>query len=264
MEPPYLQVALISPRESVDTLIPIGLTNRPELASQEALVHATLARLRQERMRPLLPSVMLLGDAAPATPQGFLMGGVYGSDVRGHGNPWTGRIDPSVQIVWDLRNMGLGNRALVRERQAETQQANLELFRIQDQVAAEVARAQARIESAASRITDAETGLKQAQVNYAGNLAGISQTTRFGDVLQLNIRPQEVVASLDQLARAYDNYFIAIHDYNRAQFGLFRALGYPASVLAGERTPGPVQPVDTSRPPLMAPACAPEPCTGPR
>ena len=39
-----------------DSLIPIGLTNRPELAARQALVQATLAKLKQERMRPLIPS----------------------------------------------------------------------------------------------------------------------------------------------------------------------------------------------------------------
>jgi outer membrane protein TolC len=264
LEMPYLQVTLVAPAESVDTLIPIGLTNRPELASQQALVQATLERLKQERLRPLLPSVVLLGDATPAAPGGYLMGGIYSSNVSGQANPWAGRVDPSVQVVWELRNLGFGNRAAVRERRAETEQATLELFRIQDRVAAEVARADARVKSASLRITQAEAGLKEAQTNFAGNLRGISETSRFGDVLTLVIRPQEAVASLDQLSRAYDNYFTAVNDYNRAQFGLFRALGYPASLLACERTPGQVQPVDTTRPSLMAPVCAPEPCNCPR
>ncbi len=260
LEPPFLLVTLISPQESVDDLIPIGLTNRPELASQQALVQATLARLRAERLRPLLPSIVLLGDAVPAAPGGYLMGGVYGSDVNGKGNPWVGRFDPSVQVVWELRNLGFGNRALVRERQAQTEEAAVELFRSQDRVAAEVAQAQAQLESAATRIGQAEAGLKEAQINFAGNLRGIGETSRLGDTLTLVIRPQEAVASLDQLARAYDNYFLAVNDYNRAQFRLFRALGYPASVLACERTPAPVEPVNTSRPQLMAPVCAPKPC----
>jgi outer membrane protein TolC len=260
LEMPFLQVTLVAPAEAVDTLIPIGLTNRPELASQQALVQATLARLKQERLRPLLPSIILLGDAAPVAPGGYLMGGIYGSNVSGQANPWGGRIDPSVQVVWELRNLGLGNRAAVRERRAESEQATIELFRIQDRVAAEVARADAQMKSAATRVAQAEAGLKEAQTNFAGNLRGISETSRFGDVLTLVIRPQEAVAALDQLARAYDNYFTSVNDYNRAQFRLFRALGYPASLLACERTPGPVQPVDTTRPGLMAPVCAPEPC----
>jgi outer membrane protein TolC len=264
LEMPFFQVTLVSPTETVDALIPIGLTNRPELASQQALVQATLARLRQERLRPLLPSVVLTGDAAPAAPGGYLMGGIYGSDLNGRSNTWTGRIDPSLQVVWELRNLGLGNRALVRERQAETEQANIELFRIQDRVAAEVAQADAQVKSAVTRIAKAETGLKEGQINFTGNLRGISETSRLGDVFTLVIRPQEAVAALDQLARAYDNYFSAVNDYNRSQFRLFRALGYPAGLLACERNPGPIQPIDTNRPSLMAPVCAPEPCQCPR
>jgi outer membrane protein TolC len=263
LEPPYLQVTLVSPRETVDTLIPIALLNRPELAAQQALVQATLARLRAERLRPLVPSVVLLGNAAPAAPGGYLMGGVFGSDLNGHSNPWTGRFDPSVQLVWGLRNMGLGNRALVRERQAQTEQATIDLFRIQDRVAADVARAQAQVESARVRAARAEAGLKEAQVNLAGNLRGMSETTRLGDVLTLAIRPQEAVASLDQLAQAYNNYFLAVNDYNRAQFRLFRALGYAADFVACQRPPGATVPVDTTRPAPLPPVCAPEPCRCP-
>ena len=185
LEPPDLQVTLLSPQESVDMLIPIGLTSRPELAAQQALVQATLARLRQERLRPLVPSLVLEGDPTPAAPGGFLMGGVFSSDVSGHGNPWTARNDVNVQLLWEMRNLGFGNRALVRERRAEQQQAVIELYRIQDRVAAEVARAHAQVRSAAVRVTQAEVGLKEAQVNFAGNLKGMSETTRFGDLLTL-------------------------------------------------------------------------------
>ena len=41
MEPPHLQVSLISPGFGVADLVPVGLTNRPELASQRALVQAS-------------------------------------------------------------------------------------------------------------------------------------------------------------------------------------------------------------------------------
>jgi hypothetical protein len=37
-------------------------------------------------------------------------------------------------------------------------------------------------------------------------------------------------------------------DYNRVQFRLFYALGFPAEILARERPPGIPQPVDTARP----------------
>jgi len=250
LEPPHLQLTLIAPSDTVDALIPIGLTNRPELASQQALVQATLVRLRAERLRPLIPSVVLMGDATPAAPEGYLMGGAYGSDLNGHNNPWAGRFDPSVQVLWELRNMGFGNRALVRERQGEQEQAVVELYRLQDRVAAEIAQAHARVRSSTVRVKEAETGLKEAQINFAGNLKGISETSRFGDRLIPLIRPQEAVAALTQLAQAYDNYFTTVNEYNRAQFRLFRALGYPASVIACDPAANQI-PVDTTRPAPM-------------
>ena len=44
------------------------------------------------------------------------------------------------------------------------------------------------------------SGLKKAQVSYAGNLRGLRETTRSGDLLVLVSRPQEVVAALQPLA----------------------------------------------------------------
>ena len=61
--PPSLQVTLIAPHQPVDSLVPIGLTNRPELASQQALVQATRPDT-SGTLRPLIPSIVLGGDAA--------------------------------------------------------------------------------------------------------------------------------------------------------------------------------------------------------
>jgi hypothetical protein len=106
----------------------------------------------------------------------------------------------------------------------------------------------------------AEAGLKAALASYQGNLKGLSQTVRAGELLQLVNRPQEVVAALQQLQQAYVNYYASTNDYNRAQFRLFRALGYPSQRLACGDSLGPVVPVDASRPPQLAPVHAPEPC----
>jgi len=259
MEPPFIQVTLISPREAVDDLIPIGLLSRPELASQKALVEAALIRIRQEHMRPLVPIVAIEGDAEPASPGGLLMGGAFGSSTNQGGNPWSARNDVSVQVLWELRNMGFGNHALVKERQAEQEQALVELDRIQDRVAAEIVQALAQVQQAEIRVGREEFAVKEAQKTYAGNLKGLSQTSRFGDVLVLVNRPQEVVAALQMLFRAYNTYFQCVNDYNRAQFRLYRALGYPAGILACERFPGPIQPVDTTRPSQIATIPVPAP-----
>ena len=97
-------------------------------------------------------------------------------------------------------------------------------------------------------------------MSYEGNLRGLSETVRAGELLQLVNRPQEGVAALQQLQQAYLNYYTSTNDYNRAQFRLFRALGYLTQALTCGDSFGAVVPVDTSRPPQMAPVHAPPPC----
>ena len=256
LEPPHLQITLISPKETDDALIPIGLTNRPELASQQAVVQATLTRLRQERMRPFIPSLVLQSNASPT---GYLGAGAYGVGSTSL-NGWSGRSDWDAEMVWQFKNMGFGNRGLVTQRRGEQRQAMVELFRNQDLVAAEVAQTHAQAQAAAIRVARAEAGLKAAIASYEGNLKGLSETVRSGQLLQLVNRPQEVVAALQQLQQAYINYYTSANDYCRAQFRLFRALGYPATGLACGDSFGAQVPVEGSRPPQMAPVTAPEPC----
>jgi outer membrane protein TolC len=260
LEPPNLRVTLISPRVPVDDLIPVGLTNRPELASQQALVQAALARIRQERLRPLVPSLILEGSPGPAGPGGYLMAGAFASGAHGMGNPTQGREDVSVGLIWELQNLGLGNRALVRERRAEQRQLLVELFRIQDLVAAEIARAHTQLASATVRVATAEGGVREAQLAYEGSLEQLGKTEKVDDAKVVVRRAFEVIDALKALSQAYEIYFVSIGDYNRAQFRLYRALGYPAEALACDPTAGPILPVDTARPPQMAPVCAPDPC----
>jgi outer membrane protein TolC len=262
LEPPDLRVTLIAPEMTVDALIPIGLTSRPELASQQALVQAALLRIKQERLRPLVPSLILQGAPGPASPGGYLMGGVFGSGANGAGNPWTAREDVSIGLVWQLDNLGFGNRAQVRERRSEQQQQLVELFRIQDMVAADVARAHVQVRSANARVGLAERELREARLAYDGSLSELGKVDRNGDVNVVIRRAFEVVDALRSLSNAYDTWFGSINDFNRAQFRLYRALGCPAEILSCERSPGSILPIDTTRPPLMAPVCAPDPCGG--
>ena len=229
LEPPHLRVTLVAPDRPVDDLIPIALTYRPELASRQALVQASLQALRAERLRPLIPSVLLRG--ASTNPAGTLAGGYFGGGENSRLGDFGARADFDVQVLWELQNLGLGNRALVKERQAENEAAVLELFRVQDQVAAEVARAHAQVRSAAARAADAESGLKDAADSAFKNFEGLGQTKRGGNLVLLVVRPQEAVAAVQALAQAYADFYAAVNDYNRAQFRLYRALGHPAQCL---------------------------------
>jgi outer membrane protein TolC len=236
LEPPHLQVALIEPGRSVDELIPLALTSRPELAAQQALVQATLERLRAERLRPLIPSVVLRGSSTAVN--GTLAGGYFGGGINDRLSNFGGRLDFDVQLLWEFQNLGFGNRARVEERRAENRLSVLELFRLQDRIAAEVAQAHAQLESAAARVTEAQAGLRDAVESAKANYEGMTQTKKTGtgpEALILPvIRPQEAVASVQALAQAYADYYGAVGDYNRAQFRLYRALGTPAEAAACE------------------------------
>jgi outer membrane protein TolC len=235
LEPAHLQVTLIAPGPSVDDLIPVALTYRPELAAQQALVQTTLQRIKQERLRPLIPSVLLRGGST--NPAGTLGGGLFGGGTNSTLGNVAARSDLDVQVIWEWQNLGFGNRARVQGRRAENQIAVLELFRLQDRIAAEVVQAHAQVESARSRVGHAESELKFAVESANKNLEGMSQTKAAGNLVLLVFRPQEVIASLQALGQAYQDYYGAVADYNRSQFRLYHALGHPAHLVPREALP---------------------------
>ena len=160
-------------------------------------------------------------------------------------------------VVWTLQNMGAGNRALVRERLAQEQRASIDFANTQDQVAQDVVQAHAILEAATVQVQRAMAAVNEAAITYNGTLTGIGETRGGGGVLQLVNRPQEAVAALAELARVYGIYFAAINDYNRSQFQLYRAVGFPARILVCDCPLGQPGVVDMSRPAGMTPACPP-------
>ena len=253
-EPPSLPVTVIDPAVGIDDLIPVALNARPELAGNQAFVQATLARLKQEKIRPLVPSLAI--RSVSTNPSGSLGYGTFGGGTNGDLKNFGSRFDIDVQLLWEFQALGFGNKARVAERRAEYEAATLDLFRTQDRIAAEVAMRFAEARSAAQRLNDAEPALKEAIELVQKNVEGLGQTRRLGDALTLVIRPQEAVAALQAFAQANTDFFAAVADYNRAQFRLYRALGHPAQCLAGAvpEAPQGSTPVPAPPPEMKAPA----------
>jgi hypothetical protein len=199
------------------------------LAAQQALVRAALQQLRQERIRPLVPSILLRGAAT--NPAGTLAGGAFGGGINDQVSRFGARGDYDLQVLWQLENLGFGNSARVRERRAEHELAILESLRLQDRVAADVKQAYDQAQSAAARVKEAEIGLKDAVDSVTQNFEGMKQTKRVGNLLVLVIRPQEAAAAIQALSSAYGDYYGAVGDFNRAQFRLYRAIGQPARLI---------------------------------
>ncbi len=250
LEHDHMQVTLIDPGRSLDDLMPIALTNRPELASRQALVQAQIAAIRREKARPFVPNILLNGFQ---TPNELLQAGIFGLGPNSSLNQFVGRDDLSIQPLWQLDALGIGNLARIKAQRGLQSQAIIDLLMNQDAIAADVTRAQARVQSAAVRVLQADRSLRTGIITFNGNFEGLQQTERFGNVLVLVTRPQEAVFALQLLYTAFEEYFTTVADYNRAQFELFHALGYPAQELAVLRTPGQPLPVDTARPPYLPP-----------
>jgi len=250
LEHDHLQITLIAPRRSLDELIPIALTNRPELASHQALIQATLVAIRREKLRALLPTVYMNGFQ---TPYELIEAGAGGIGKGNKINQWSARDDLSPELIFTADGMGLRNLAQVKEARGMSSQQLVELFRLQDSVAADVTRTQADLQSAAARVAQSEREVKSALINYNGNVEGLGQTKRFGNVLIQAFRPQEVVFALQLLMAAYEHYIDTVADYNTAQFAMFHDLGYPAREIAFSQRTGPILPVNTQRPDYLPP-----------
>jgi outer membrane protein TolC len=207
-------------------------------------VEAALLRLKAEKIRPLIPSVVLSGQGPGGSSVGVFGGGNTAMSNYG------ARSDVDLQIVWTFENLGLTNIAKVRERKADQRIALLQLFKVQDQVAAEIVQAYAQARSADARLRTAEEGLKDALESLDKNFEGMKQTRLAGNLNILLIRPQEVNAAVIALANAYGDFYGAVADYNRAQFSLFRALGFPAQIVTGNeaRLMAPVEVAPENRP----------------
>jgi outer membrane protein TolC len=245
----HLQITLVEPTRAMEDLMRVALFNRPELASRQAMVNSAEAAIRREKARMVLPTVLLTGFQSPG---GMLIqAGIFGLGPNSSLNEWVGRDDVSIQLIWQLQNFGFGNLAQIKHQRGQQSQAIVELRHAQDRVAADVLRAVARVQAATARVSLADTALRTGIVTFRGHLEGLAEIKRFANVLQLIFRPQEAVYSLQLLNTAFQEYFTTVAEYNRAQFELFHALGYPAGELALLRPPGEGLPVNVTRPPFL-------------
>ena len=130
VEPPEMMFRLVPDAASIDGLITSGLRHRPELAEAQALVQATLVRLKQAKLRPFIPSVAFRYS-----------GGGFGGGTNGFFGDFGGRSDADVNLFWELQNLGFANRAIAKSRASQERTAHLELLKVQDRVASEVVRA---------------------------------------------------------------------------------------------------------------------------
>ncbi len=194
-------------------LLAIALTQRPELRAQQAAVRAAMLELEHAKVLPFSPQV-LIGYSAGT------FGG--GSNLITPAQPRFGdfsdREDFDVVMYWSLRNLGIGNIALIRASRSQLRQNQFRELETLNQVRAEVASAQSRILARFAQMETMEKAIKSSDTAYKQDY----NRTRNREGL-----PIELLDSLRLVGRSRYGYLDAIIDYNRAQFEMYVALGQP-------------------------------------
>ncbi len=189
----------------LDALLDEGLANRPELRQYRHLVAATNERYRQERWRPWLPH-LAVGYSA----------GTFGGGPSGTFENQSGRGDFDAAAVWELRQLGVGNHVLRRQRASQNRQVYLQWAMIRDRIESEITTAAADVASYRRQTESSRESIQAAAVSYRLNLERIRQ----GEGL-----PIELLQAIRAKADAQNAYTTSVASYDRAQFRLLRALG---------------------------------------
>ena len=174
-----------------------------------AHIAAAQQNLRAERYRPFIPNIHVGATA-----------GGFGGGVNDELNQLDGRSDVDVLAVWQLENLGLGNRAARDERRSEFRRANIVLSRTRDLITTEVTQAYHQVQAEHQRMELAQANVKQADDSYRRNLLRIEG---------LEGLPLEALQAVQAVASARQNDLATIAAYNRSQAQLLRAIGRPIS-----------------------------------
>jgi outer membrane protein TolC len=210
VEPAEAIIRLIPDEAELDDLICQGWQNRPELARARELLEAAVFRLKQAKLRPFVPSVALTYS-----------GGGFGGGQNAFFGNFNTRGDVAASLFWELRGLGLSDRGNWRVAEAQRNTADIDLVRVQNQVANDVVAAYKARVAAAEAMNDARESVTEALDSLQLNIANI----RRGAGLPAATRPIEVLQPIQALAQARSDYLNAVLAYNRAQFRLYRAIG---------------------------------------
>jgi outer membrane protein TolC len=206
---------LIPEDTDAEVLIEQALRARPELAAGFATIEEARVRVRQEKVRPFLPTLSL-GVSTGA------FGG--GSDLVTPGfSQLAGRTDIDLMAIWNVQNLGFGNRARVREANAGVAQTMAEYEEIKNRVRREVMDALADARAAARQLDLAQAAVFNSTEGFNLDLQRIKGGA--GGVGGNDPRPIELLDSFQELLDARLALVAAVTTYDIAQFRLFVALG---------------------------------------
>ena len=197
-------LTLVPTNAPLQALVEQALRDRPDLKQGEALVAAATAEKKGAVYGPLIPS---LGAQVFG---GGMGGGPDGSSSFG------GEADYMVGASWRIGAGGLFDPGRTRAAKARLAASELTQSRLKDTVTAEVVTSLTRVQSLADQIA-----LVQQKVASADETVRL---TRERKQYGVGIVLEDIQAQQD-LTRARGDYVTTIAEYNKAEYGLSRAVG---------------------------------------
>ena len=205
-----IPTSLVADSISLRELIAIGLMQRPEMGERRAAIQRALLELDGAKLLPFSPNVIVGFSAGTFGGGSNLITPTFGN--------FGARSDFDAVAYWTLRNLAVGNRALIDASAARYNISNLEQVAVLNRVRSEVAAAHARTQARWAQIAINEKAVQSGQEGFEED---------FNRIRAREGLPIEVLNNLRLLARARMEYLGAIIDYNRAEYELYVALGQP-------------------------------------
>jgi outer membrane protein TolC len=200
-------ITLFETNSSMHTLVEQALRTRPELKQSQALASAARAAKNGAVYGPLIPSV-----GAPA------FGGGLGGGPDGGPSNFGAEGDYLLGVMWRVGPGGLFDSGRVHAGRARLAEAQLGEAKLKDTITSQVVVNLARVQSLWAQIALARQ-----------NLATASETlrlTRERKQYGVGVVLEDIQAQQD-LTQARSEYLTALAEYNKAQYGLNKAVGGP-------------------------------------
>jgi outer membrane protein TolC len=253
-------------------LVGLALRSRPELAENQALIEAAVARYRTVKFRPLLPTLALNYSFGGFGGGPAVVGKTKaGANILGNSGviaDFGTRDDFDISLIWRLQNMGLGNLYQIRDARVQLEQAQVFQVQLQDRVITQIVQAMEQIERGKQRVELTAAGLFDKNRQPDGAIYR-SLRLNFHRIFQGAGRPLEVQDSIRRLSDVLQVYGNALTDLDQARFRLLFALGMPATALIDPAQmplplcPSPMVGKPTGSPPPTTNApCSPAPAPG--
>ena len=199
------RLTLIEPGTAMDTLVERALRSRPELKESQALILAARESKKGAVYGPLIPSI-----------GAQVFGGGLGGGPDGGPSNFGAEGDYLVGLSWRIGPGGLFDSGRVRASKARLAATEFGKAKLKDDITSQVVAGLTRLQSLSDQIVLAEA-----------NLASASETlrlTRERKQFGVGVVLEDIQAE-QELERARSQYVNALAEFNKAQYGLSRAVG---------------------------------------